>query len=246
MADLVTFADHGDGTSEIILNRPEKLNALNTPLVDDLHEAWVAFEASEALVTILRGEGRAFSVGADLTDNPLDLWRAVPGLGVEVSKPVIGALQGHCIGGAWVLAMYTDLVVAAASTRFSYPEAQVGFTGGIAAGLVARVPHKHAMEFLFLGEWMSAQRAYETGMINRVVPDGDELDVARAWARILADSAPLVLATLKRFVGQTLPVSPSEGAAQARRELRRVHESQDRFEGEAAFAEKRAPRYQGR
>lgn len=246
MSGSVTFEDHGDGTSEVVLRRPEKLNALNSPLVDALHDAWVAFEASDALVTVLHGDGRAFSVGADLTDNPLDLWRAVPGLGVEVSKPVIGALHGHCIGGSWVLAMYTDLLVAAESTRFSYPEAKVGFTGGIAAGLVARMPHKHAMEFLLLGETMTAQHAYETGMINRVVPNGEQLDVARGWARTLADSAPLVLATLKRFVNETLPSSPSELAAQARRELWRVHHSEDRFEGEAAFAEKRDPRYQGR
>jgi len=216
------------------------------PLVEELRQAWLDFESGDDRVAILHGDGRAFSVGADLNDNPLDLWSAVPGLGVQVSKPIIAAVHGHCIGGAYVLAMHSDLVVVEEGTKFSYPEVNVGFTGGIAAGLAARIPVKVATEFLLLAQPMDATRAYEVGMVNRVVPQGDSVKIAEEWATMLRDAAPLVVATLKKFMADTVPSSPSELAAVARRELVPIHTSVDRREGEAAFREKRVPRFVGR
>ena len=86
-----------------------------------------------------------------------------------------------------------DLVVAADNTRFKYPEAQLGFTGGLIASAVARIPHKVAMEFMLLGEDFDAHRALASGMVNKVVPTGEEEAQAQAWAKILANSAPLVV-----------------------------------------------------
>jgi enoyl-CoA hydratase/carnithine racemase len=150
------------------------------------------------------------------------------------------------IGGAFVLAMYCDVLVAAENTLFSYPEVAVGFTGGLIAGLVSRIPQKVAMEFMLMGAGMSAQRAYEVGLVNKVVPAGGQLDVAIAWAQKLAEGAPLVIAALKAFTADVLPASPAQRAAEARRVISHIYGSQDRFEGERAFREERPPAFIGR
>ncbi|MXY04557.1 MAG: enoyl-CoA hydratase, partial [Gammaproteobacteria bacterium] len=149
-------------------------------------------------------------------------------------------------GGAYVIVQMCDLVVAADSAVFKYPEAQLGFTGGLIASAVARIPHKVAMEFMLLGEDFDAERALQAGMVNKVVPAGEELDAARAWAGVLAKSAPLVVTTLKSLAMQTLNKSPAEAGALAREKLLRVAKSEDGAEGGRAFREKRAPVFRGR
>ena len=245
MNDLVTY-ESIENVAVITINRPEKPNALNPAVVEGLREVWARYETSDERCAILRGAGdRAFSAGADLKDNPLDLWMGVPDLGVPVTKPIIAAVHGHVIGGAFILIMHCDLIIAAESTVFHYPEARVGFTGGIVAGLVVRIPQKVAVEFMLLGQPMTAQRAYEVGMVNKIVPVGTQMEAAKEWAKILVNNAPLVVSTLKAFSLRTIPKSPSDLAAEARRDLTRIHTSRDRTEGERAFAEKRVPKYRG-
>ena len=113
------------------------------------------------------------------------------------------------------------------------------------AELAARIPHKIAMELLLLGEPIGAQRAYEVGFVNKVVPVGQQLDAALEYAEKIAANAPLVLSMLKRFVGQTLPKGPTEAAAAARRQVDEVTFSADIEEGIAAFKAKRAPDFRG-
>ncbi|MEC8867900.1 MAG: enoyl-CoA hydratase-related protein, partial [Pseudomonadota bacterium] len=172
-------------------------------------------------------------------------WRGVPSIGVALDKPVIAAVHGWCIGGAYVIVQMCDLVVASETTIFKYPEAQVGFTGGLIASAVARIPHKFAMEFMLLGQDVSAERAREMGMVNRVVPPGSELDVANELAHVLVDSAPLVVETLKGFSQETLNKSPAEAGALARKLLLSVRDSKDGAEGRVAFREKRPPVFKG-
>jgi enoyl-CoA hydratase len=136
-------------------------------------------------------------------------------------------------------------VIAADNTIFKYPEAQVGFTGGLIAGCAAKIPHKIAMEFMLLGQDLSAQRAYEVGMVNKVVPLGEQLAAAQAYADIFAVSAPLVVETIKSFVSDTVPKGPAEIAALARDQLLGVSNSADGAEGRAAFKEKRTPQFKG-
>jgi enoyl-CoA hydratase len=198
-------------------------------------------------VAILTGRGgRAFSAGADVTDLP-ELWRCVPTVGIKTDKPIIAAVSGWCIGGALVMAMMCDLLIATESARFSYPEGKIGITGGMIAGLAARIPHKIAMEIMLVGEPMAARRAYEVGLANRVVADGAEIEAASAMAEKIVDLAPLALATMKRFVNQgVLPKGPAELAAGYGAELAAVRNSADAAEGVQAFKERRRPRYQGR
>src|SRR5262245_14312810 len=246
MADLVNYGVAEPGIALITIDRADKMNALNEDVIQGLRGAWQRFADSEERVAVLAAAGRAFSVGADIKDAPREMWQGVPSVGVELYKPVIAAVQGWCIGGAYVIVQMCDLVVAAENTVFKYPEAQVGFTGGLIASAAARLPHKVAMEFMLLGQDLSAQRAYEVGMVNRVVPNRTQRDAAMEYARILVRSAPLVVETLKRFSLATLNKSPAEAAALARQQLLSVRDSEDGAEGRRAFSEKRPPTFKGR
>jgi enoyl-CoA hydratase len=243
---VVTIEQRGP-VSVIAINRPEKLNAINKAVAIELQQAFAAFDASEQRVAILTGTGgKAFSAGADVTDLP-ELWRCVPTVGIKTEKPVIAAVSGWCIGGGLVMAMMCDLLVAAETARFSYPEGKVGITGGMIAGLAARIPHKVAMEMMLLGEPIDAARAYAVGLANRVVLAGSEIDEAVAMAEKIIDLAPLALAAMKRFVNDgVLPKGPAELAALYGSQLGTVRNSEDAKEGVAAFRERRRPRYRGR
>jgi len=243
---VVSVEERGP-VSIISINRPEKLNAINKAVAIELQEAFAAFDRSAQRVAILTGAGgRAFSAGADVTDLP-ELWRCVPTVGIATDKPIIAAIGGWCIGGGLVMAMMCDLLVASESAKFSYPEGKVGITGGMIAGLAARIPHKVAMEMMLVGEPISAERAYQIGLANRVVPDGREVGEALALAEKIVDLAPLALAAMKRFVNDgVLPKGPAELAARYGAELAAVRNSADAEEGVRAFKERRKPRYQGR
>ena len=142
MSDVVTHESQ-DAISIITLNRPEKMNALNEELILSLQEKLKIFQESDDRVAILHASGdKAFSVGADIKDPPKEMWQGVPCIGSKLSKPIIAAIHGWCIGGAYVIVQMCDLVVASENTIFKYPEAQLGFTGGLIASAVSRIPHK--------------------------------------------------------------------------------------------------------
>jgi enoyl-CoA hydratase len=243
---VVTVEERGPVTI-VSINRPEKLNAINKAVALELQQAFAEFDRSAQRVAILTGAGgRAFSAGADVTDLP-ELWRCVPTIGIATDKPIVAAVAGWCIGGGLVMAMMCDLLVAAENARFSYPEGKVGITGGMIAGLAARIPHKIAMEMMLVGEPIDARRAYEAGLANRIVSNGAEIDEAVALALKICDLAPLPLATMKRFVNEhVLPKGPAELAARFGAELAAVRGSADAAEGVHAFKERRKPRYEGR
>ena len=246
MSELVTY-ESSEHIATITINRPDRLNALNEEVIVGLHQAWQRFEEASDLVAIIHAAGdRAFSVGADVKEPPKEMWQGVPSVGAVTSKPVIAAVHGWCIGGAYCIVQMCDLVVASANTIFKYPEAQLGFTGGLITSAVARIPHKAAMEFMMLGENFDAQKAMACGMVNKVVAEGEELSAARDWATILANSAPLVLATTKKFSLATMNKSPAEAGAISREQLLTVKNSADGREGGLAFAEKRTPVFKGK
>ena len=238
--------DSSGGITAITLARADKRNALTQQLCDELYDAYRAFEAGSDRVAILQADGPAFCVGADLKDPPAAMWKAVPHVSHALTKPVIAATQGWVIGGGICLVMTCDLMVSADTTKFMYPEAKVGAFGGLMPGVVSRIPHKVAMELLLLGEEISVKRAYEVGFVNKVVPLGEERAEARRMAEVIANSAPLVVRTLRDFANQTLPRGPAEIFLPERAKLEQIAGSEDRKEGTAAFRDKRPAKFKGR
>lgn len=244
--DVVTVENKGP-VSIIRINRPERLNAISSGVATGLQRAFQDFDQSDQRVAILSSTGdRAFSAGADVNDLP-ELWRCIPNVGFRTGKPIIAATTGWCVGGGIVVVMMCDLMVSTQSTQFYYPEAKLGLTGGMISSLASRMPHKLAMEVMLLGAKVGAQRAYDVGFANRVVPDGQHEQEAMAMANELVNAAPLVISTLKRFVNDmVLPIGPVERMVDASVDLARVRNSEDLQEGLAAYREKRQPRFTGR
>ena len=232
----------------ITINRPDRLNAINEEVELGLAAAWHRFNASSDRVAVLTGAGeKAFSVGKDLSYQATPNYRKfTPGFDIPVAKPIIAAVNGWCIGGSIVLVQMCDLCVASEDAKFSYPEAKLGFAGGAISSIVSRMPHKVAMELMLLGEEVSAERAFQVGFINKVVPKGQVLEAAMQYAERLAKNAPMVLEMLKNFAGLTLSKGPMELSSIAMRQVDAVMESDDRVEGMKSYTEKRQPIYKGK
>ena len=242
----VITEDHG-AISIIRINRPERLNAIGQAVAVEMQQAFKAFDADpEKRVAILSATGtRAFSSGADVNDLP-ELWRAIPNVGFHTDKPIIAATSGWVVGGGIVMVMMCDLMVSTADTQFYYPEAKLGTTAGGISSLVARMPHKLAMEVMLLGSKISAQRAYDVGFVNRVVPNGQHEAEALVMAEQLLGSAPLVISALKRLVNEVMPTGPIERMVAVSQTIARVRQSDDLQEGIRAYQEKRQPRVTGK
>jgi enoyl-CoA hydratase/carnithine racemase len=232
----------------ITIDRPAKRNALTSAMCDDLHAAWRRFAASEAdRVAILTAAGNdVFTAGADLGDPPPHFWQAVPNVGVQVSKPIITAVSGLVVGAGVTMVAMSDLCVAADNTKFIYPEAKVGIALGLVSSIAARIPHKLAMELLLIGDAVAVERAYQIGLVNRVVPQGEQVAVAREMAKVIAANAPLVVGMLKDMALETMPRGPVERMYRTQAAIDRVLQSEDAKEGPLSFREKRPPNFRGR
>jgi enoyl-CoA hydratase/carnithine racemase len=195
----------------LTLNRPKKLNALNADLIKALTEALLAVQHDDSVAAvIITGAGRAFCPGMDTssprlltTENRKDLVRHADEsidlfkLLARIDKPIIAAVHGYALGAGCSLALGCDLVVAAESARFGFPELRAGLTAStVTAHAVHVMGRKIAFELLMLCENITPQRAYELGLVNRVVPDDQLLPAALAMAEIIAKWNP-------EFVGQT-------------------------------------------
>lgn len=246
-----------DQIAHITLNRPNKLNALNGELCDALRETWVRFEKDErARVAILKGNGKAFCAGADITPGSIDpnvpfqIHRAYPGNGFSVFKPIVGAVHGYALGSGYSLAIRgCDLTIAAESAVIGFPESRVGRPQPPIEYL-PYMPFKVSLEFFLLawkgGRMIDAKRAYELGIVNSVVPDDQLHDEALRWAKMLLLVPPSYIRAVK--FGHYKAVDNA-----IRRHEREYIEyqwpqeiSDDKKEGLRAFIEKREPRFTGR
>ena len=236
-----------ESIATITMDRGPTRNAFNNALCEELRQAWHQFQDSTDRVAVLASyDEDYFSVGADVKDFPTHMWRALPGYGVHLDKPVIAATSGWVVGGAFVIVQMADLCVASDTTRFLYPEAKLGVTAGAVSSLVARMPHKVAMEFLLVADELSAERAYQIGFVNALVPKGQHIVRAQEMAAKIAGNAPLVVRALRKLAGDVMPRGPLETVGEVNRMLDQVWGSEDFQEGKRAFGEKRKPRFRGK
>ena len=239
------------------LNRPKQLNALNGPTMDALCEALEGLDRDEAVgVIVVTGSERAFAAGADIGEmsgaSPIDMlrtnriaqWDRVR----KITKPVIAAVAGWCLGGGCELAMALDIIIAAESARFGQPEIKIGVMPG--AGGTQRLPRaigkSKAMEMILTGEPITAAEAERIGLVSRVVTDELLVEDALALAAEIAKRAPLALRLAKESVNAAFEMSLTDGLAHERRLFYVLFSSDDQKEGMTAFLEKRDPNFKGR
>lgn len=197
------------GVLTLTLNRPDKLNAIDNELAQALFEALNVAAIDPSVRAIrLRGSGRAFCAGRDVgaapTDKDLELVQAVSRAIVTHPRPVIAAVHGWTVGAGFEWMMNTDIVYAAADTRFKLPEAGLGVfvTGGLVATLPSAIGPMRAKALMLLGETFDAAQALDWGLVYRSVP-ADELNaVSLAAARRIADLKPEVATQFKRVLNQ--------------------------------------------
>ena len=209
-----------DSIATITLNRPDKLNAIDPAMVGELNAAMDAAEADDTVrVIVLRGEGRAFSAGFDLSvedpsgENSEEFWRAELQRDFDVimrfwnsPKPTVAAVHGYCLGSAMEMAVACDITVAAEGCRFGAPEVKFG-SGIVALVLPWLIGPKAAKELLLTGDDnVPAQRAESLGLVNRVVP-ADQLDAeARRFAEQLAANDPTAVRLTKQAINRSYQI----------------------------------------
>ncbi len=261
----LTQFDVQEHVATITLNRPEAMNALNPELRFELSERFNEVEARDDIwLAIVTGAGeRAFCAGADLKHFALEreaseeqraLWADMAARTRPLNqrwafpKPVIAKVNGFALGGGLELALACDIIIAAEHAELGLPEPRRGLiAGGIGVHRLPRqIGFKAAMGYLLTGRHMSAQRGFELGLVNEVVP-ADELDaVVDGWAADICRCAPLAVRATKQAAMQGLDM-PLPQAAYKRYEAEAARQaSEDAREGPKAFAEKRTPQWQGK
>ena len=239
-----------------------KANAIDAATSRALGEVFAAFrdDADLRVAIVASGNPRFFSAGWDLAaaaaGEPPDADYGVGGFGglqalPDLNKPVIAAVNGMCVGGGFEIALSADLILAGEDARFSLPEIKAGTLADAATlKLPRRIPFHVAMDLLFTGRWMPATEARHFGLVCEVVANDALLARAREVARLLAAGPPLVFAAIKEVLRQSEGVpfhdSLARIAARGFPTVATLYASEDQLEGPRAFAEKRAPVWQGR
>ncbi|HVO42014.1 MAG TPA: enoyl-CoA hydratase-related protein [Aggregatilineales bacterium] len=239
----------------IRLNRPQALNALNAALMSELTGALEHLDRDESIrCLVLTGSDRVFAAGADireladqtsvdmLTRDSIRLWDKI----AAVKKPIIAAVSGWCLGGGNELAMVCDMIVASKSAKFGQPEVNLGVIPGAGGTqrLARAVGKVIAMEMVLNNRTLSADEAYQFGLVNRV--SETYLDDAIQLAREIAQRAPLAVRLGKECVNRAFETPLSMGVAAERRDFYFLFSTEDQREGMDAFANKRAPQWKGK
>lgn len=246
-----------DGVARIVINRPDRLNAIDSAANTRLDEILTSLDtARDVRCATITGVGRAFSAGADMKeDGPsgLEYWASTGefgfggiAMGNRLSVPLIARVNGLALGGGFEMVLGCDIIVAAHSATFGLPEPRVGrlpLDGMVT--LPRRLPRAAAMGILLTGRRVTAQEALDWGLINQVVPD-DGLDAAvESWVGDIVECAPLSLKAIKRTVNDTGHMTVSQARRYRSKALIAALGSRDADEGVLAFREKRRPVWSG-
>jgi len=249
-----------DGIAIITVNRPEALNALNRETIKELREAALELEEDNSVkVLIITGAGdKSFVSGADIKDvkdlDPLGGLELVTNgqkafaLLENLSKPVIAAVNGYCLGGGLELALGCDFIIASEKARFGVPEAKIGvFAGwGGIQRLAKRVGTAWAKQLNMTGEPIDAQTALRINLANQVVPADKLLDETKKIAQSIMSNGPLAVKMIKTLVNEGADIPIDKALALDAKAAGVLFSTQDQKEGMNAFVEKRKPNFQGR
>ncbi len=239
------------------LNRPEVLNALSVELMDQLIDALEGFDRDDNIrVIVVTGNEKAFAAGADIGEmatatavqmsqqNNLARWKRV----AAVRKPVIAAVSGFALGGGCELAMHCDMIVASESAKFGQPEIKIGVIPGAGGTqrLTRAIGKFRAMELVMTGRFMSAQEAFDAGLVTKIVATEQFFEEAMRLATTLAEMPPLALKAAKEAVLAVDNMPLSAGLEYERRLFYSLFATEDQTEGMKAFQEKRKPKFEGK
>ena len=241
----------------ITLNRPQAMNALNNQLMSEVTDALEAFDKDGNIgAMVITGNEKAFAAGADIkemSDKSAQEMKdsdrvAVFGRIRLIEKPVIAAVSGWALGGGCEIALSCDMIVASETAKFGQPEITIGVIPG--AGGTQRLTHAVgkaiAMEMVVNNRTLSAQEAYQFGLVNRVVPVSDYLNEALKLAEEIASRAPLAVRAAKKMINASYDVSLTDGLAEEKLTFYNLFETEDQKEGMQAFVEKRKPEWKGK
>jgi len=241
----------------VTLNRPKVLNALSVGLMKELVDALLELDHDkEVRAIILTGNEKAFAAGADIAEmasvNPVTLiqdnfffaWEKLS----LIATPVIAAVGGFALGGGCELAMSCDLMIAADNAKFGQPEINIGTIPGAGGTqrLTRAIGKAKAMELILTGDMIDAQKAYDWGLVSKVVPVENLLGEAFNLAKTIAEKAPFASRLAKESVNKSYEMTLHEGLLFERRNFFLTFSSEDQKEGMSAFVEKRKPNYTGK
>ncbi len=267
MSDPAVIVEADGPILTVTLNRPEKKNCVNSEVMCRLYDAWVRLDQEDELrVAILTGNGDTFCAGMDLSEIPklatgkadspwmervLKEGDVIYGAWLKTyrpTKPVILAAEGFARAGGTEILQGTDIRVAGESACFGVTEVQRGLfpMAGSAVRLRRQIGYAIAAEMLLCGEDLPAKRAYELGLINHIVPDGQALAKANEIARRIADNGPLAVKALVATLRETEMLDEPEAFQIEQKYGMEVMMSKDAVEGPKAFLEKRKPSFQGK
>jgi enoyl-CoA hydratase/carnithine racemase len=258
MAETVLYQQDGEVVT-LTLNRPDALNSINRQLRRELDEAIMQFDQDPgARVAILTGAGRAFCAGRDLKERATDNASGVqarasasmsqdrPYMWSQTWKPLIAAINGYALAGGWSIAQMCDLRLAAEDAMLGITEAQWSLLPPFATTLPKMLPMAAVMELVLTADPITAQRAYDIGFVNKVVPGETLMEEAMALAQRIARNAPLSVQYFKELAHRGMDMSAASTCALTYQMYDRLLQSEDSKEGPRAFAEKRAPQWQGK
>ena len=254
--ELVLTETHGR-VGLITLNRPEAMNALNNQLMRELMDALEAFDKNDAIgAMVITGNEKAFAAGADIkemADKSIEQMMdrdhvAIFGRIRTIRKPVIAAVSGWALGAGCEVALSCDLIIASESAKFGQPEINIGVIPG--AGGTQRLTRALgkviAMEMILNDRRLTAQEAYQFGLVNRVVPVERYLEEALKLAQEIAGRAPVAVRAAKKMINQAFERTLADGLTEEKQEFYNLFATEDQKEGMQAFIEKRKPEWKGK
>ncbi|MBG6120427.1 enoyl-CoA hydratase [Sphingobium sp. AEW010] len=256
MPEAALLVEQHDHVLTLRLNRPDRRNALATSLLAAIAEQLtMADGAAEIRAVIITGSDTLFAAGADINElaeatsaDPIEspryqAWAAIRGF----SKPLIGTVEGWCLGAGCELALCCDIVVAGAGASFGQPETNLGIIPGAGgtATLTRLIGRARAMHMVLTGETISANQAFDAGLIASVVDPGNAYATGWALAVKIAARAPLAMAAAKASIKDASLLPEDEHLRRERRRFVELLSSDDKQEGIAAFKERRAAVWRG-